>query len=305
MIFIVLYLVLCSLVIRLAEKPLDKKLECAVGLDNTLAVRRQIYARRRLITIVSIALFVLYLTLVNGFDFLSVGLGLSYFFLLHPYSNLRGNISIYEKEMFLRKQDSFVFYLRGFYTDRYDDAYSGYLKSIPVFNLVLRLIYRRKAVFHEDAFMKRLVLRELPCPCAIGNPKEVDSPGGAVRVYLGVDTWREDVIEMMAHSSMVIVLVNNSPSCVLEIEHAMGILGKTVFLIIEPFLYDSVRSQIAGSYSLPSIPPDVEAPCYLYFDDGQPVFRHFYNDENGCMDLGDEISELYYSGYVASDSPRK
>ena len=296
MIFIGLYLVICALVIRLAEKSLERKLESAVDLDGALAIRRQIYARRRTITIVAIVLFVIYISFVNSFNLFSVGLGLFYFSLFHPYSNLRGNISTYEKDLFLRKHDSFVLYLRGFYTDNYGDAYSGYLKSIPIFNLVFRLLYKRQAFFHEKAFMKRLTLRKLPNPCAIGNPKEIDSPGGAIRVYLREDTWHEDVVEMMDHSRMVIVLVNSSPSCVLEIDHSMTMLEKTFFLITEPFLYEGVRSQIANSGSLPSIPVDMEAPCYLYFDEGLPVFRHFYNDENGCMDLGDEISKLYFAG---------
>lgn len=296
MILIGFYLVICALVIRLAEKPLDRKLDCAVDLDNALAIRRKIYARRRTITIFAIVLYVIYISLVSYFNLFSVGLGVFYFSLFHPYSNLKGNISTYEKDVFLRKHDSFVLYLRGFYTDNYNDAFSGYLKSLPIFNLLFRLQYNRQRSFYEYALMKRLMLRKLPNPCAIGNPKEIDSPGGAIRVYLRKDTWRKDVVEMMDHSRMVIILVNSSPSCVLEIEHSMALLEKTIFLITEPFLYEGVRSQNANSISLPSIPVDMEAPCYLYFDEGLPIFRHFYNDENGCMDLGDEISELYYTG---------
>ena len=154
------------------------------------------------------------------------------------FRKLNGTISLYTREDYLKKNETFILYLRGFSHDDYSSF--ELLKPLETFY-----------IFSEYHFMA--CLNNIVPACAIGMTKEYEAPLGATRVYLDDETWQEGVLEMMEKAEMIFVLINNRPSCIWEIMETSSFLDKTVFIVDNAKEYDGVIKQTKSPSFLPVV----------------------------------------------------
>ncbi len=197
------------------------------------------------------------------------------------YANLMGNVSTYDRQSFLSKTPSFFLYLRGFNRDSYESEdrlkkKTDNGRTLPKFS---------------EYFFCKLLSRKGPV-CAIGMTKEMEAPIGAVRVYVDDSTWMKDVQEMMEKAQGIFILVNDSPSCIWEIEQGLEMLDKTVFIVDDIEKYETTRSVVSRSF-----PYSLKLPAINHGRDGLFVIRQtkgvlkpemFDNSVEGYSQLLDE-----------------
>ena len=89
--------------------------------------------------------------------------------------------------------------------------------------------------------------------CAVGMTKEIDSPNGAIRLYLNDEKWKKDVLDLMQESLMIYILVDDRESCIWEIIQSRKFIDKTVFIVDNIDKYNSVMGAVKEDVSLPKI----------------------------------------------------
>ena len=161
------------------------------------------------------------------------------------YAYLKGvlNFSIFKKKEFLAAHPSFVLYLRAFSTDDYNAKTNESLSW---------------SVFSEDEFVRSL--RGIFPVCAVGMTKEIVAPRGAMRVYVSDATWQVDVRELMERAKLIVILVDDRPSCLWEIEQSSNLLDKAALIVVDKEKYNSARVKVADSIALPDVTDDVPLP---------------------------------------------
>lgn len=115
------------------------------------------------------------------------------------------------------KESCFVLYLRGFAYDNYS------LSEFELKNGVENAHAFSEA--HFISFLKKY----LPV-YAVGMTKEMESPVGAERIYLNDNNWEEEVYNLMERATMIVILLNDSSSCISEIAMSNNFLRKVVFI---------------------------------------------------------------------------
>lgn len=189
-----------------------------------------------------------------------------------------GNISTFSKETFLNNHSRFSLYLRGFE----DDDYS------------------KKRQFNNSKFSEYQLVRLLKTHiqvCAVGMTKELDSPDGAIRVYVNDDSWKDDVRELMGKSESIYILVNDRPSCLWEIVQSTELKSKTVYLVNNIVRYQIVLSKLGNVLDLPPLPYDSNnhVNYSISYIDGHYVVNSFSNTIEGysCA-VGVEAKKILY-----------
>lgn len=145
-----------------------------------------------------------------------------------------GNVSTFTKEAFLEQHPRFALYLRGFADDDYSKRH-----------------FFRRSQFSEYQFIRLLNTRIRAC--AVGMTKELDSPDGAIRVYVDDKSWQGDVLELMQKAESIFILVNDRPSCVWEIEQSANMKDKTTYIVTNTKRYLNVRGELHGIIGFPDI----------------------------------------------------
>lgn len=184
------------------------------------------------------------------------------------YKKLNGTISVYTKDRFIKKNQDFILYLRGFSHDDYS--------SVDEIRLQNHLFY-----FSEFYFMS--CLNQLVPACAVGMTKEYDPPYGATRVYLNDNMWQNDVRELMEKAQKIFVLVESRPSCIWEIIQSSSFLDKTVFIIDDVKVYDNVREQAFYPSFLPNV--SNKERFYIMFKESKAKIHSFINSINGYKEV--------------------
>jgi hypothetical protein len=90
--------------------------------------------------------------------------------------------------------------------------------------------------------------------------KEIESPRGALRVYLSDSNWKEDVYDLMHNAQKIYILVNDRNSCIWEIEQSIEMIDKTVYIVDDLQKYDNVRLRISNPVLLPEISANEKQP---------------------------------------------
>lgn len=153
---------------------------------------------------------------------------------------LYGNISYITAEEYLKHDEDFYLYLRGFNSDM------PFNSSAPV----------PKSRFDESLMAEALEYGLGAKMCALGMTKEIDCPEGAERLYVNDDDWQEHVLELMRRAQQIIILVNNRQSCLWEIEQAEAMKDKIVFVVDDRDNYNEVRKLYGELFDMPEPPQD-------------------------------------------------
>lgn len=114
------------------------------------------------------------------------------------------------------KDKHFVLYLRGFSRDNYSETTEDLQKT------------DKSDSFSEGRFI-HLLKQYLPV-YAVGMTKELEAPHGANRVYLNDSDWEQEVETLMNRATIIVILLNESDSCIWEIRQARKYKDKIVYI---------------------------------------------------------------------------
>lgn len=114
------------------------------------------------------------------------------------------------------KDKHFALYLRGFSRDNYAETTEELQKT------------DKSGTFSEARFIH--LLRQYISVYAVGMTKELETPHGAIRVYLNDSEWEKEVESLMNKATLIIILLNDSESCIWEILHAKPYRDKVVYI---------------------------------------------------------------------------
>ena len=293
---IVFFLIFLCLQELLIDVPARRSIKKSSSAGMAISVRDAVKTRRKHFLFISIICFYVY-SLSLSFVFSEKVFNLHdlvyecikliiadaivffwYFVSIKASTRHLGNISTSSKESFLNNYSRFVLYLRGFECDDYSKKHHLKKKGFSEYQMV-RLLKGRIQV------------------CAVGMTKELDSPDGAIRVYVSDSTWKDDVRELMDKSESIYILVNDRPSCLWEIEQSAELKSKTVYLVDNVVRYLSVQSKLSNVLDFPSLPYDSnDSVNYsISFIDGRYVVNSFSNTIEGYSNaIGGDAKMLAY-----------
>lgn len=223
------------------------KIRRGIGSESAVVLRSKILRNRRIVFAISVGLHLLIAFVYNTIDFND---WFSYLFSLfmapivlyiylkmnNSYDEALGNISTYTKDEFISNysHDKYALYLRAFERDNYSEKRKWFFRK-----------------FSECEFAA-IVQKKMQL-CAVGMTKEIDSPNGAIRLYLNDEKWKKDVLDLMQESLMIYILVDDRESCIWEIIQSRKFIDKTVFIVDNIDKYNSVIGAVKEDVSLPKI----------------------------------------------------
>ena len=195
------------------------------------------------------------------------------------YRSYRGNISILSKEDFFKSTSNYALYLRAFCKDDY-----SYTRG--------RKINKRQ--FSEYLFTK-LLSNKTKC-IGVGMKNELDSPFGAMRIYVNDNTWKTDVIDLMRKADIIFILLSNRPSCMWESINAKEYIDKVVFITDDIDTYRLVKDQIKDTLVFPDISDNSKQHCFFYYlrmRGEEMSFRPFTNSKQGYNEMINETMNFF------------
>lgn len=143
----------------------------------------------------------------------------------HPVSDL---------SYFDIKYPYYALFLRGFDNDDYNPEIM--LGSSNKKNKMNRL-----KQFKEFQMKKKIETYCCDHIVAVGMPQEVFAPIGCERVYCEPESWKQDILHLINKSLFNIVLLNDSPSCLFELEHCLQVASKTYCIVFDRDVYENLR----------------------------------------------------------------
>ncbi len=191
----------------------SKKIKAAENKEISVSIRKRYSYIRFCIVILAIILMFLLLSFINEpfYVFMLLTVLIKWIDLA-----LRKILPVSDKQLKDISQDEkFVLYLRGFSSDNY--------------NGVSTLLFDSRFDCFSEFHFIRILNKYFPV-YAVGMTKELSSPYGAKRIYLDDNDWEEGVSKLIDLAEMVIVLVNDSDSCIKEIELCYN-LNKTILIV--------------------------------------------------------------------------
>ena len=298
-----LYLFLASVITTIyikylinLEKPIIKEIQESNEIDYAILKRKELNMVRNksmfnFIILWGIILFFLLLFDQKGDIILAwlFVLFFSYYLICkrHDHNPLAKLYYFSKKDIINSK---FILFLRGFEDDNYTPKY--YLSKFTF----------RYGNFSEFHFMS--ILSKYIKTYAAGMTKEIETPAGAARVHLDDDSWEDDVLDLMKHSAFNIILMNDRPSCIWEIEKSANLLTKTLFIIEDHNKYLHITKVLNHKIEFPAIPEGHSFPIALFYDSNlNPITYDFSNDNYSYKRL---ISTLLvnYLGYNRTENSR-
>lgn len=164
------------------------------------------------------------------------------------------------------KKNKYGLYLRAFG----EDWKSAYFESSNRQRKVPKLTFPE---FIESAF-----IGSFKDMIAVGIPNEVDSCCGAHRVYLDEDSWREGVIQLIANAQFIVVLISNKDSCIWELSQLRNSLEKTLFIVNDMSVYETVRCEVEKQIPLPKLDEKLsQKNCCIVLTSSTPLVWEFEN----------------------------
>lgn len=262
---LVLFFSVIWLCLRKSEKRILRKIGLCNDIDEANVLRVRLKKRRKRImwlSAIGVAIIatttVLYIyDVLNIASFvftLAVCLFLIYisiFFLFNrSLSSILGNIQPMSPNEFYSCERSFCLFLRGFLTDELSrDLHK--VEIVP------------HSAFSEVHYVKDVERQTGVKVFAIGNPKELDSPYGAQRVYLDNATWQDDVRVMMDCSHQIHIRVCNTPSCLWELQQAQKWLNKVTLVVDDLKAYEWLRKSKVFDMDLPPLDDNIGWTLYV------------------------------------------
>ena len=173
-------------------------------------------------------------------------------------------LSVEKAADYLKSNDHFVLYLRGFESDVYNKH------------------KLKRGEFSED-ILSKVVSKGLRIQlCAIGMTKEVKCPLGGRRVYVEDAIWEQEVFELMKKADKIVYRVNDRPSCLWEIQKSKDVYEKCVFVVDDLEKYNNVRKALDGMVELPPIPKSSA---------GNDSRKFYFTSDNVIKEFGGKVSD--------------
>lgn len=116
--------------------------------------------------------------------------------------------------------------------------------------------------FSERGYINRVEIETGHKVFAVGNPKELDSPYGAQRIYLNDSSWKEDVLSLMDGADAIHIRVCDTQSCLWEIQRASLLLNKVTLIVDDILAYNTIRAHDSNLH-LPELTGDIGWTFYV------------------------------------------
>lgn len=160
------------------------------------------------------------------------------------------------------KDDNFALFLRGFEKDKY--MYDIRLRA--------KMIWDSFSEYHFVTLINKYMR-----VYAVGMTNEIEPAVGADRIYLPNESWQSDVIELMDKANMLIILVNDKPNCLWEIEQSLKYKDKTIYIIDDVSKYEALLHdfKIKNINGIPSLP--ISFSCYFWSNSNSLVINPLHN----------------------------
>lgn len=230
--FIIIVFCLSFFVLYTFQREYNEKIVMSNDADLTIIIRRK-YSYIRYVIGILTGVVILISMSFDDFRLSPITIGFALFWSGYlartalPVSSKRPN-DIPQKE-------KFVLYLRGFSYDKYEGV-RAYQRQT------------RFEKFSEYHFIN--ILNKFFPVYAVGMTKELSSPLGATRIYLNDKDWEKDVQMLINRAELIIVLVNDSDSCLWELEHCYN-LHKTILIVDDKEKMITIRGQFAKKHLYP------------------------------------------------------
>lgn len=167
-------------------------------------------------------------------------------------------------------KSKFVLYLRGF---AFDD-YTTNNKTLS----------EKKDInkFSEGLFIG--ILKQYMPVYAVGMTKELCSPIGAERIYLNDANWKSEVLDLMTRASLIVILLNDSPSCIWEVSRSNQFKERVVYICDNSSKLLNIRKEL-NKQSVYPIPIGLTngTISYVLKDCNEVITSKYSNKENDYM----------------------
>lgn len=166
------------------------------------------------------------------------------------------------------RKKHFILYLRGFSQDNYSQTIKELNKEVAGNG------------FSEGHFIH--LLKQYMPVYAVGMTREFEAPHGALRVYLDDSVWEDEVEKLMDKARLIVILVNDSESCIWELRHARKYKDKIVYICDNQDKVLKVREFSSKSYES-IIPIGLQAGRICFYDnnDHKSVSLTYDNSNKG------------------------
>jgi hypothetical protein len=130
---------------------------------------------------------------------------------------------------------------------------------------------------------------------AVGMTKELNSPIGAERIYLNDTEWESEVMDLMTKASLIVILLNDSQSCIWEICKSNQFKNKVVFISNNSDKLTNIRKELNKQYVYP-LPIGLKDKTISYFieNTNETLISEYSNTEKSYMQI---IKELMFKKF--------
>ena len=247
--------------------------------DESCYYRKKFF-RLRLIIVIIFGCIALYVILSGdniGVNSVMVGLLLAYTSYINKHS-----LPLSGKRPHDITKSKFILYLRGFAYDDYSLTQKELSKS-----------HKDLSSFSEGYFIN--ILKQYMSVYAVGMTKELNSPIGAERIYLNDTEWESEVMDLMAKASLIVILLNDSQSCIWEICKSNQFKNKVVFISNNSDKLTNIRKELNKQYVYP-LPIGLKDKTISYFieNTNETLISEYSNTEKSYMQI---IKELMFKKF--------
>lgn len=266
MIMYVALAILYLLILKYAEAPFLRRMsEATSNLKHYNSLRHKLSLTRWGSFIAFYGLMSAYMVWITLIIPREMAIPNLFFIILFPYIvHYYSERNILEKQTVIQKgkgiphkNDNSVLLLRSFDKDDYTPGQTA----------------NKTNKFSEKGLL--MWLKPYMKPYAVGNPREANIPSGAERIYVEDDYWRDDVELLMEQCEVLIMLLNNSESCLWELEKAHKFKEKLIVIVDDLEIYESSRTRLKEKVELPKLKEGASFPMLLCHDGVQYNFLRF------------------------------
>ncbi len=269
-IILLLVIVVYSLFVTAAKKNALQRVQAAADADETCVFRRR-YARMRLVAGIIFGVVVLPLIFTSGqkgVDGVMIGL----MFAWQSFQD-KQSLPISGMRPHELKTDDFALYLRGFSFDNYGITYKSLTRKPE-----------KNGSFSEARFIS--ILKQFLPVYAVGMTKELCAPIGAKRIYLNDKEWEAEVEMLMQKARLIVILLNDTESCIWEIARSAAFQKKTVFILDDADKLSAIRLALNKERLYP-LPMRLDKCNMAYCPAGSQDFKvtDYRNDDKSYVSV--------------------
>lgn len=188
----------------------------------------------------------------------------------------------------LKKDKSFVLYLRGFVTDDYSPKMEEYANTVS--NARPWIYDQKQAPAKSTPNLLPLNEKALSSSWkrnyliySVGLPEELESPEGSVRIYLDNEKWKEDAFTLMTLAEYILICVHSNVNCIWEIKQCnLNFSQKTIYYIDDINKLASVKEQMGDELPICLRSDALNKSHMVSYQIGDEIITKLYtNNEDG------------------------